>query len=244
MTAATITATEPKLDVGWVAKATGDVLRRRAGDLILVALPFVWLPSVVTGFAPDNRGLELLSNIPAMVFTGGASLLTYRELTGGERLTAGASIREGAARFGTLWVAAFVSGLATLLGLILLIVPGIIVALGFATAATVVMAERKTAMPALERAWSLSRGNRWRLAALGGLVILVTLALLAVGLVLGVILGLSGASSAIDAVSTFGYGPIIETIVAAVTAVGSAAAYVALRTAKEGASEDIARTFD
>lgn len=244
MTAAALTADEARLDVGWVVGATWRVLRTRVVDLMLVALPFLWLPSLLTGFAPDNKTLELLMNLPALVFTGGASLLTFRELTGGERIGASEAIRQGASRFGMLWAVAFLSALITIVGLVLLIVPGIIAAVGMCGASTAVMAENKTSVPALKRAWELSRGQRWRLAGLGGLLVLAVLAVLLVGMIIGFILGATGQAAALDPVWQFGYGPIAESLIAAITTVGTAAAYVGLRTAKEGPAEEIAHTFD
>jgi hypothetical protein len=243
MTAATLIAGEPKLDLGWVIRSTAGVLRRRAGDLVLVSLPFVWIPSVVAGFAPDNRGLQLLSNVPALIFTGAASLITYQELAGGLPVSAGQAIRAGAARFGTLWLIGLASGIMTVLGLLLLVVPGVIAAVGFSTASAVAVVENKNAVPSLERAWNLSRGQRWRLTGLAALLIPVFLGVVLVGAVIGAVLALAGAQSVIDPVADFLVGPIMETFVFAVTTVGTAAAYVGLRTAKEGAS-DIARTFD
>jgi hypothetical protein len=244
MSAAAITAEEGKLDVGWVVGATWRVMRTRAVDLTLVALPFLWLPSMITGFAPNNKPLEFLMNLPALVFTGGASLITYRELSGGERIGASDATRQGAARFGTLWAVAFLSALITIAGLVLLIVPGIITAVGLCGASTAVMAESKASVPALRRAWELSRGQRWRLSGLGGLLILAVLAVLLVGVIIGAILGATGLAAALDPIWQFGYGPIAESLIAALAAVGAAAAYVGLRTAKEGPVEEIARTFD
>jgi hypothetical protein len=90
----------------------------------------------------------------------------------------------------------------------------------------------------------LSRGQRWRLTALAGLLLVALLAALLFGLIVGAILGLAGAASAIDQVADLGVGPIVETAIGMVTTVGTAAAYVGLRKAKEGPAEDIARTFE
>ena len=244
MTAAAITASDARLDIGWVVSATLRVLPTRAVDLTLVALPFVWLPSLIAGFAPDSRPLQLLMGLPGLVFTGAGSLITYQELAGLLRVDANDATRQSAARFGTLWIVAFVAGLLTLLGLVLLIVPGFIAGLGFCVASTVVMAENKNATPALERAWDLSRGQRWRLLGLAGLLLAASLGVLLVGFAIGAALGLAGETSAIDPVANLGFGPIFESVVAVVTTVGTAAAYVGLRNAKEGPSEEIARTFD
>jgi hypothetical protein len=244
MTAAAITADEAKLDIGWVVGATWRVLRARAIDLLLVALPFLWLPSLITGFAPDSRPLQILMNLPAVVFTGGASLITYQELSGGLRVTAGDATRAGAGRFGTLWLVAIASGLIAVVGLILLVVPGVIAAVGFCTASSVVMAENKNSVPAMERAWNLSRGQRWRLTGLAGILVAVFLGVLLIDMLVGVVLGLTGGASTVNAVAEFGVGPITATMGGILTTVGTASAYVGLRTAKEGPAEDIARTFD
>src|ERR1700722_3160926 len=111
MTTAAVVSNEARVDVGWVVSATARVLLRRAVDLILISLPFVWLPSVLSSFLPvEAYQLRLLSGLPGLVFVGGASLLTYRELSGGARMTAGQAIAAGAGRFGTVWGVSIVSG--------------------------------------------------------------------------------------------------------------------------------------
>ncbi len=244
MTAAADTSAETRLDIGWVVGATWRVLRTRAGELILVALPFLWLPSLISGFAPDNRAVQLLMNLPGLVFTGGASLITYQALTAGQPVTASDATRASARRFGTLWLVALASGLLFVVGFVLLIVPGVIAGVGFCTASAVVMAENKNTVPAMERAWDLSRGQRWRLVGLAGLLLVASLGVLLAGVIVGAILGVIGQQAAIDPVANLGFGPIAETAIAMMTTVGVAAAYVGLRKAKEGPSEDIARTFD
>jgi hypothetical protein len=131
----------------------------------------------------------------------------------------------------------------TVLGLLLLIVPGVIAAVGFATASTVAVVENKKAVPSLERAWDLSRGQRWRLTGLGALLIPVTFVAVALSAIMVGALGLAGAQSAIGPVADFVFGPIVETFLFAMATVGTAAAYVGLRTAKEGAA-DVAKTFE
>jgi hypothetical protein len=244
MTAAALTSSEPRLDIGWVVGATWRVLRTRAVDLILVALPFLWLPSVIAGFAPDNRAVQLLMNLPALVFTGGGSLITYQTLTAGLPVSASDATRAGAGRFGTLWLVALASGLLLVIGLVLLIVPGVIAGVGFCTASTVVMAENKNTVPAMQRAWDLSRGQRWRLVGLAALLLVASLGVLLVVVIGSAILGVVGAQNAIDPAANLVFGPIVETVIAMLTTVGAAAAYVGLRKAKEGPAEDIARTFE
>jgi hypothetical protein len=244
MTAAAITPSDARLDIGWVIGATWRVLRTRAVDLILVALPFLWLPSLISGLAPDNRPVQLLMNLPGLVFTGAGSLITYQTLTAGLPVTASDATRAAAGRFGTLWLVALASGLLLIIGLVLLIVPGVIAGVGFCTASAAVMAENKNTTPAMERAWDLSRGQRWRLVGLAGLLLLASLGVLMIIVIGSAILGIAGLQDAIDPAVNLGFGPVVETAIAMITTVGIAAAYVGLRKAKEGPAEDIARTFE
>jgi hypothetical protein len=241
---ATATTNEPGLDIGWVVRSTASLLRRRAADLLVIAVPFIWLPNILLAFLPDqlNR-LQFLAGIPALVFVGGGSLLAYRDLTGGERLTGAAAIGAGAARFGTMWAVAFISGLATLLGLLLLIVPGVIATVGFMTASAIAMAEGQGSSAALQRAWTLSRGSRWRLAGLLGLGLLCLIGLLLATFLVGVIMGLMGAIDAFEPIVSFAISPIVGVVFTAITTVGSAAAYVSMRTAKEGPTAEVANVF-
>ena len=122
MTAAVIGAVEPKLDVGWVAASTARILFRRSVDLLIVGVPFVWLPTFLTGFLPpEPSGLQLVAGLPALVFCGGASLLAYRDLTRMRLMACRRDPRGLPATSGTLWAVGFTVGLLDLLGLVLLV---------------------------------------------------------------------------------------------------------------------------
>jgi len=245
MTVATVPANEPRIDVGWVVSSTLKVLQRRAVDLLLISLPFVWLPSVLSAFLPEeNRSLVLARGLLGLVFVGGASLLTFRELSGGARLTAWEAIGVGSRRFGTLWGVSLISVAGAALGLVFLIVPGIILIAGRMAATTVAVAENKKAYESLDRAWSLSKGSKWRLAGLLGIAATVILALVVVPLLVLLLASAALDDQLVDAIAAVGLGPVIEVLIAAVMTVGSAAAYTGLRIAKEGSAGDVAGTFD
>jgi len=61
-----------------------------------------------------------------------------------------------------LWIS-LLSLLAALLGLILLVIPGIIVFVRLSFASTVLVVERKKGRKALGRSWNLAKGHFWRL---------------------------------------------------------------------------------
>ena len=237
MTAASISGTTgARLETGWVVSATARVLAGRALDLLILGLPFVILPAAVANLLPDDlKALRLFTGLPSLFFIGGASLLTYRELSGGERIGVGAAMRESARRFGTLWGISLISNLAMAVGVLLLVVPGIIVAVGWMPASTAAMAEGKTAFDALDRAWQLTRGSRWRLFGLLCIAVAAVFVLALLVVVAGVVLGLTLGLETGRTVGELTAAPLFAWSIQAITTVGAAAAYTALRRAAEGA---------
>jgi hypothetical protein len=244
MTAAIIEAHAERLSIGWVVNATLRVLLKRWVDLLLVGLPFVWLPTVLAAFAPDSRVVQTLSDLPEPVFAGAASLMAYAALVGGERPSAWAAMRAGLSRFGSLWLIALISGLLVLVGLILLIVPGVVLAACLAPAGAIAMVEKKTSSRAIDRAWTLSRGSRWRLVGLLLLAALVFVIMVLSSVIIGMMTGIVGATTQSDPIFDFGVTPVLATVVSALAAVGSTATYVGLRTAAEGPPSEVASVFD
>ena len=65
MTAAVDRMDEPRADVGWIVGATVNVLRFRALDLALIALPFVLLPNALVGLLPQElANFRLTGGLP------------------------------------------------------------------------------------------------------------------------------------------------------------------------------------
>jgi len=71
--------------------------------------------------------------------------------------------RWGLSKIPKLAVAAILAWILTLIGLVLLIVPGIILSLGFAVVSPVAIFEKGSAVNALRRSWNLTRGERWNI---------------------------------------------------------------------------------
>ena len=84
----------------------------------------------------------------------------------GERVGFAQAYRAVFPRLPTLLVTAILTMAAVAVGIVLLVFPGIYIALGFSMAFMVVMAEGATALQALKRSWRLANGLRWRLFAL------------------------------------------------------------------------------
>ena len=129
------------------------------------------------------------------------------------------------------------SGLIFLIGLVLLIVPGIIAYVALIVAVPVMVEERRSIIDCLERSASLTKGSRWRIFLL---LLILTVAYVAMAGGIGV------ATLAMQADSSFPVGDAAIAIVSTlVMSAMTAALYVELRTVKEGATtEGLAAIFE
>ncbi|KQM85945.1 hypothetical protein ASE67_08650 [Sphingomonas sp. Leaf23] len=124
-------------------------------------------------------------------------------------------------------------GMALMLGMVFLIVPALVLMLTWFVILPVMAAEGEGPIECFGRSSQLMRGMRWRLLLL--LVIAGVLWLIVSGMVQGLAVALLGAndpwlSAAIQA--------IFSTLLGVFPAVGAAAVYHEVRTAKEGAGTD------
>jgi len=208
---------------------------------MLVGL-WVFLPQLLVAFLPESMSrATFAANLPGLVFDGAAALLTVRQLTGAA-VSAKEAQSAGMKAFGKLWVVGLLSGLGIVLGILLLIVPGVILIVGWMPATAVLMAEDKTGQDCLKRAWALTKGSRWRLAGLFGLFFVATLIVLAlfIGLVVAVSMANQMASSILR---DFLLGPVFVTLVSVVSVVGASAVYVSLTKTEQGVAGDVSSVF-
>ncbi|MBO6937795.1 MAG: hypothetical protein JJ863_22700 [Deltaproteobacteria bacterium] len=102
--------------------------------------------------------------------------------------------------------------IATLAGALLLIVPGIIVFVGFSLAEAFATVDGLGVLDSLEHSWVLSRGHRWRLLVAVALPLLAYAFGVAVFAVIGVSASYSNVSAegwvTVHAVCTFGYAVV------------------------------------
>jgi hypothetical protein len=78
----------------------------------------------------------------------------------GQPVSVGAAFSSGVSRYFTLLGASIVGGLCTMVGMLLLIVPGFYVYLGFSMASLAIVDERLGALAGLRRSWTLADGKR------------------------------------------------------------------------------------
>lgn len=134
-----------------------------------------------------------------------------------------------------------IAGLATFLGLLLLILPGVLLYLRWLIAPAVAVAERKGVLESMGRSAALTRDNRWRLfglALIGWLVATVMVAVVAVPYAL-----LPEGSKTALVLSDLILGPLVSLIAALITGVGLATVYADLRRVKGSPVADVAAVF-
>lgn len=119
------------------------------------------------------------------------------------------------------------------LGMILLIVPGIVLWLGWAVAIPVLVQERRGVFGSMSRSRELTKGSRW---SLFGLFIVAMIIAWVIAAILGLIGGLLAA--AIGTVGIAVAAAIGGAIGGVVMATAAAVSYVELRRVKEGADVD------
>ncbi len=137
------------------------------------------------------------------------------------------------------------TGIAVVLGFVLLIVPGVLMALAWCVNVPVVVVERRGVTATFSRSADLTRGCRWPILGLSVAYLLVALLIDAVGVV-------ASRGFSVAGLAAGGFNPaawIVLTIVqvaqALVGAAGIASIYYELRSNKEGVSaQQLASVFD
>ena len=225
----------------------GDVLGKSWSLFIARIAPFVGLALIA--FAPDflfsllvskTSGVALLGSILQIVCTSLAdAAIIYgvvQELRG-RGFTFAESLSAGFSRLGPVIGLSLVVGILAGLGSLLLLVPGLIVMTMYYVAIPACVAERLGVGDSMRRSAYLTKGNRWRIF---GIVILVILATMIVGGLVGFLAALIGGVTVVD----IALYPI-QAIAGAFNAVVVGVLYYQLRVVREGVDiEKIAAVFD
>jgi hypothetical protein len=127
------------------------------------------------------------------------------------------------------------AGIGIMIGFVLLVVPGIVLALRWCIAVPALVQERQGVLGSMGRSAALTKGSRW---ALLGLFLILVVAALAIQWVFGMVALLLG--------STLGVvvGALVQSILSMVFSTATAVSYVELRQVKEGTSvQDLAEIF-
>jgi uncharacterized membrane protein len=127
-------------------------------------------------------------------------------------------------------------GVLIILGFMLLVVPGIILATALAITIPVCVVEQIGPFASIRRSAFLTKGNRWRILGIWLLVAVVTLVASGLALLFKHALGM-------DAGAILGF--VMQSVVSAFTTLAAVVMYHDLRVAKEGVDTNrIAAVFD
>jgi len=190
------------LSLGEILDGALILLRRNFGLLFGVVLVCQGIPTLMdvyidlTGGTSANPGLGLLDRLLTLVagvFVTGATVRVVSEAYLGRTPELGEAIRFAGERFGTILGANIMSGFLTVLAMLAFIIPGIIVACGYAVTSPAAALESGSSTEALRHSWELTKGFRWKALGLWavsvGLIAITYIGAIVVGGVVGKMLG-------------------------------------------------------
>lgn len=244
-----------KLDIGRVISGTFEVLRRNIVTFGVLSLVLAGIPTAVVSFmqaanVETNAAFSLRPGyFQAVGFSGLAALITNAILQGalvygtvqdmnGQRASIADCLATGLRSFLPLIGLTILLAVAVVFGLILLIVPGVMMACAWCVAAPSLVAERTGVFGAFSRSADLTRRNRWRIF---GLFVVVWVIAIVIGAVVGAVAMALTFGGALDPVALARspvqlVGNIISnTLSSLISSTGVAVLYVELRRAREGA---------
>lgn len=253
---------DAKFEFGRVVSQTFALTGRNFIPFFLLSIIFVGLPQFGLLYAQSVIGVGdpsamlfmtlggvLITMISSFILQGALTRAAIDDLSG-SGVKFGAAIGDGLRYFFPLLIVGILVGLGTAVGLILLIVPGIILAVQWAVTSPIVVVEKSGPTSSMGRSAELSKGHRW---AIFGLFLLYLALSYGVQIVLGLVLGAAGQGGApTQVIEVTGTGLVFAVATAVTTALltlvstlGAASLYFELRRVKEGVSvEDLAKVFE
>ena len=249
-----------RFDIARVASRTFELVQRNLVPFGTVAFIFAGLPyfillmlqpQMMAGGDPSSAlplvlGGALISFLAAMVLQSALMRASVDDLSG-KGVNLGAAIGTGLAVLLPVVGLGLLLGIGIAVGLMLLIVPGIYLALCWIVAVPVLVIERLGIVASIQRSTVLTQNHRW---AILGLIILYVVILFVLQAIVGALV--PGAAAAMMGLPGEGGFPIVAlvllTIVQVVTSligtVGIAAIYFELRQVKDGIGVDqLAQVF-
>lgn len=237
------------LTVGEILDTSFSLYRRHFAALATVALVCTGVPLVLRLFLEASGGvfsnlaltlLYALSLVVLSLVATGATVFIVSESYLGRPITAREALNRAAPYLGRILVCSLLMTLAVGLGFLLLMIPGIILAVGLALAIPAVVLEpRSSASAALSRSWELTRGARWRMFGLGlTLLVLLYIPVLAITGLLALVLpqatGESFGPASISTVAALAVGGVVQMFIYPLFYCVLTVAYYDLRVRKEG----------
>lgn len=266
-------APKPQFDVGRVINRTFAAIRNNFISFFLASLIIMGVPMFLIGLMPVFMGsggfldgdtvnqtflasfmtMTLISFIVVMigsVILQGALIYGAVADFNGRKAPFGECMSVALRYFFPLLGLGILVGLGTMFGLILLIIPGIFIALGWSIAAPVLIVEGQSITESISRSWDLTKGyKRW--------ILLLFIILIVLSSIIGGVLGaftlisgdptdalLGGGSTTFHIFNSL-FSALAQALSTMISATGVAAIYYEIRQLKEGiGAENLAAIFD
>jgi flagellar biosynthesis protein FlhB len=230
--------------VGDIIDASFTVYRKRFGPMIAVCLLLVFIPFVVSligGCTTANAttscdtAIGWIGNIASefgMVVASAATILAAAEAYAGIPSDWRQSAAAGLRRIIPIIVLTVVAAVLMTIGFVIVLIPGIFLAVSFAVATPALMIERVGPIESLKRSWRLATGERWRLFGAGLSMIIIA------GIVFGILalivyFALSGLAELGEGDASYYVQQVVTLLSIPLTAAVGAVLYVDLRVRKE-----------
>jgi hypothetical protein len=221
-----------KLDTGRVFERIFKIYGEQFTLLIPAALVLFIPVAIINGLvlASGEGWAFLISALVALVATfwyQGMVVEAVRDIVDGRRdQTVGSLFSSVSPVIGTLIGAGLLAGLIVVIGLILIIVPGLIALTLLALVAPAVVIDRAGVTAALRRSRELVRDNAWRV--FGVIVVLFLLQAVATGIVNAIVGGASDDSFVGYAIADL----VVRVLLAPLSAIAATVMYIELRRVK------------
>ncbi|OYU71059.1 MAG: hypothetical protein CFE28_14315 [Alphaproteobacteria bacterium PA2] len=244
-----------KLDIGRVFQTTFGIIRRNMIPLAILGIVLDILPSalsiimkqkVLLGIEkpeslPTNMAIAFVTMCFATVFQAASIHVTIADLNG-RSISVAEALRRSVKLIIPLIGIGVMLSIAIGFGILLLIVPGLMVACAFAVAVPARVVEGIPANATLDRSRYLTRGNRWRIFWLGG-IWLIMLAVFEAA-----VIALSGNMQSLPNLGLGSAGIatlVVSFVIGVVSTVTISVLYFELRRIKDGVgATDLATVFD
>jgi len=169
--------------------------REHFGDLLVLCALLLVPPVLVAALTPQPVQIvvQLIGNLMFLVCQGAIAVLVAAAIEQDRALSAGEVLRALGDRAGSVIAVSIMAGILIMLGMVLLIIPGIVIAVWTVVATPVAAIEGLKNSAALGRSRNLARGQFWHILGTMFLSWVIVMALVLGGaLVLGMLLGTVG----------------------------------------------------
>lgn len=217
------------LDIGGVFEKTGEIYKEAFGTVWLVALVLMLPASVITAILGDDGLAGLIGGIVQLVATAwliGSLVRVVEDVEADGRVDFGVGEVLGSVwpKLISLILLQLVVGILVGIGLILLIIPGVILALMWIVAVPSMVVENRGVFDSMSRSSELTHGNRMRILAIGILLLAIYVAIALIGALL------IAATPVIGAIALI----VVAVLLYPYVAIISAVLYFRLRELREG----------